>query len=87
MKAPLAIAPVPKASVPLGTKISAVRLLPVPKEAAGGVAVSAPVLPFCPETSMRIPDAVSVTPDAGPMIAPLEVVSLPATWICTAPSA
>jgi YD repeat-containing protein len=46
-------------------------LLPVPKEAAGGAAVSVPVLPFCPETSMRISDAVRVTPEAGPIIASL----------------
>ncbi|HXU63864.1 MAG TPA: hypothetical protein VN962_19335 [Polyangia bacterium] len=79
MKAPVAIAPVPNTSVPLGTSTSAFTWLPVPNDAAGGVAVSAPLVPLIPDTSIRIPLAVRVTPDAGPMMAPLVVLTRPAT--------
>ena len=62
-------------------------VFPVPKPAAGGVAVRLPVVPLMPETSMRMSRAVSVTPLAAPTNTPLDDVSRPATWICTDPSA
>jgi hypothetical protein len=87
MNAPVATIPVPITKVPLGTKISAVTTLPVPRDAAGGVAPSAPVVPFCPETSMRTSRALRVVPDAAPMKLPDEVLTRLATRIWTGPSA
>src|SRR4051812_23687936 len=66
-KAPVPTNPVPAVRVPFGTRTSALMVLPVPNAAALGVAVMLPLVPLMPEISMRIPFAVSVTPDAGPM--------------------
>jgi hypothetical protein len=87
MNAPVATIPVPITRVPLGTKMRAVTALPVPSDAAGGVAPRAPVVPFCPEISMRRSRAVRVVPDAAPMKLPEEVLRRLATRIWTDPSA
>jgi hypothetical protein len=87
MNAPVATIPVPMDNVPLGTRMSAVTTLPVPSDAAGGVAPNDPVVPFCPETSMWTSRAVSVVPDAAPMKLPDEVLKRPATRSWTEPRA
>jgi hypothetical protein len=73
--APDATTLVSKKSVPFGTRTSAVTWFPVPKEADFGVAVRAPVVPFCPDISIRIPRALRVAPEAGPMKPPLPLLN------------